>query len=73
MKAFNKKRLGVTACLIFFVTGCSPFTENNLIEEIAPVIFLSIDKGEKDKLVLSTLAPPLIKEKNSFLLKKSIY
>lgn len=48
--------------------GCSsPFVENNTIEEIAPVIFWSINEGKEQKLKISTLAPPLIKEKKRLL------
>ncbi|WP_106388515.1 Ger(x)C family spore germination C-terminal domain-containing protein [Jeotgalibacillus soli] len=55
-------------CLVLFLGGCSPFmeshlTENNLIEEIAPVIFWSVNKGEEGKLKVSTLVPPLTDEK----------
>ncbi|MFC3341247.1 Ger(x)C family spore germination C-terminal domain-containing protein [Paenibacillus abyssi] len=41
--------------------------ENNRIEEIAPVIFWSIDQGEEGRLSICTLVPPLVKEKKRLL------
>lgn len=38
-----------------------------MIEEIAPVIFWSIKEGEEGKLQISTVVPPLIKEKKRLL------
>ena len=52
---------------IVWITGCSPFVENNTIEELAPVIFWSIEEGEEGKLKISTLAPPLVKEQKRLL------
>ncbi|AFQ43891.1 Ger(x)C family spore germination protein [Desulfosporosinus meridiei] len=53
---------------IVFLSGCSSFfVENNTVEEIAPVIFWSIQEGESGKLKISTLLPPLINEKKSML------
>jgi len=53
---------------IVFLSGCSSFfVENNTVEEIAPVIFWSIQEGESGKLKMSTLVPPLINEKKSML------
>jgi spore germination protein len=65
----NFKRALLLAMLssIVLTTGCSPFVENNMIEEIAPVIFWSIDDGGEGKLKMSTLVPPLIKEKKRLL------
>lgn len=52
---------------IIWMTACSPFVENNTIEEIAPVIFWSIREGTEGNLKISTLAPPLIKEQKRLL------
>jgi spore germination protein len=48
---------------MMFSTGCSPFLENNMIEEIAPITFWYIHEGEEGQIKMSTLMPPLIKEK----------
>jgi spore germination protein len=53
--------------LTLLTTGCSSFVENNKIEEIAPVVFWSLRQGEDGKVKISTLAPPLIKEKKRLL------
>jgi spore germination protein len=52
---------------VVYMTGCSPFVDNNLIEEIAPVIFWSITDGGAGQLNISTLVPPLINEKKRLL------
>ncbi len=59
------KRTTLLAVLssILLTAGCSPFVENNMIEELAPVIFWSIDEGKEGQLKISTLMPPLTKEK----------
>ncbi len=57
--------LGIVSLLLS--AGCSPYVENNLIEEIAPVVFWSVDEGEQGKLKMSTLVPPLIQEKKRLL------
>lgn len=57
----------VFSSMVILTAGCSPFVENNMIEEIAPVIFWSIDKGKKSDLEISTLVPPLINEKKRLL------
>lgn len=49
------------------IPGCAPFVENNTIEDIAPVTFWSISKGEKGKIKMSTLVPPLVNEQKSLL------
>lgn len=54
------------SCLLF-LSSCSPFVENNTIEEIAPVIYWSINSDENGQLQLSTLVPPLTKEKQHLL------
>jgi spore germination protein len=54
-------------CSIGLLTGCSPFTNDNTVEEIAPVTFLSVEAGEeKGKLKVSTLVPPVMKEDKQF-------
>jgi len=66
------KHYGLLAIVILMgMVGCSsPFVENNLIEEIAPVVFWSVDKGTEGKLRISTLVPPLIREKKRLLSKE---
>jgi len=56
---------------LMWMTSCSsPFVENNMIEEIAPVVFWSVDKGAEGKLKISTLVPPLIQEEKRLLSKE---
>ncbi|WP_452458373.1 Ger(x)C family spore germination protein [Paenibacillus allorhizosphaerae] len=55
------------AGLLFVTAGCEPWPDNNIIEEIAPVIFWSIDQGPEGKLKISTLTPPLSKEEKKML------
>lgn len=66
------KRLALFAMFssIVLSTGCSPYVENNTIEEIAPVIFWSINDGGDGQLQISTLVPPLTKEKKKVLTLK---
>ncbi|QLG40319.1 MULTISPECIES: Ger(x)C family spore germination C-terminal domain-containing protein [unclassified Paenibacillus] len=66
------KHYGLLAIVsLMWIVGCSsPYVENNMIEEIAPVVFWSIDKGTEGKFKISTLVPPLIKEKKRFLSKE---
>ncbi|TDL31152.1 Ger(x)C family spore germination protein [Jeotgalibacillus sp. S-D1] len=52
---------------IIVLFGCSPIVEKNLVEEIAPVTFWSIQKGEDENFRMSTLIPPLVKEKKRLL------
>ncbi len=63
------KRAALWAVLgsIVLTAGCSPFVESNMIEEIAPVVFWYIRDGGGGKLQISTLVPPLIKEKKRLL------
>lgn len=49
-------------CLLL-TTSCDILPENNSIEEIAPVIFWYVKKGDKKHLKISTAVPPLLKEK----------
>ena len=65
----RKKMLFVWGIFVSFVMipGCAPFVENNTIEDIAPVTFWSISKGEKRKIKMSTLVPPLVNEPKSLL------
>ncbi|UQD51840.1 spore gernimation protein [Bacillus methanolicus] len=50
------------ACMMT-TAGCSPFLENNMIEEIAPITFWYTKEGEEGQLKMTTLMPPLLKEK----------
>jgi spore germination protein len=52
---------------IVLTTGCSPFVEDNTIEDISPVIFWSVSDGGEGKLKISTMVPPLVKEKKRLL------
>ncbi|MFC4355644.1 Ger(x)C family spore germination protein [Chryseomicrobium palamuruense] len=60
----HKKKLKrwILLFMALWLSGCSPFTENNLIEEISPITFLSVSKGETGKLKVSTILPPLSQE-----------
>ncbi|MBP1155646.1 MULTISPECIES: Ger(x)C family spore germination protein [unclassified Paenibacillus] len=69
MRQIKRALLGGLLSAILLITGCSPFVENNTIEEIAPVIFWFIKDGGEGKLNISTLVPPLIKEKKRLLSK----
>jgi spore germination protein len=66
--AYLKKSIWMTIvyCVIL-ITGCSPYLENNEIEEIAPVIFWSLDAAEEGKLEATTVVPPLVQEKKRVL------
>lgn len=57
---------GIFVSLVL-IPGCAPFVENNTIEDIAPVTFWSISKGEEGKIKMSTLVPPLVNEPKSLL------
>lgn len=48
---------------MMLTAGCSPFLENNMIEEIAPITFWYTKEGEEGELKITTLMPPLLKEK----------
>lgn len=73
MKRFVRATLVLLSIfLITFACSCVPLPENNMIEEITPIIFWSVQgRGEEDgKLTISTLVPPLIKEKKRVLTLK---
>ncbi|WP_187768177.1 hypothetical protein [Paenibacillus sp. PL91] len=57
----------LVSSLLILACGCVPLTENNMIEEITPIIFWSVKEGEDGKITISTLVPPLIKEKKRVL------
>jgi spore germination protein len=58
----NRSLLLAAFCSFFLIAGCSPVMDNDTVEEIAPIIFWSIDEGRKGKLEMSTLVPPLTNE-----------
>lgn len=68
-----KKSFILFICMITYImlllTGCSPFVEKHFIEEIAPVLFWSIEEVDEEQLKVSTLVPPLIKEKKELLVQ----
>ncbi|WP_407272715.1 Ger(x)C family spore germination protein [Radiobacillus sp. PE A8.2] len=66
MNAWIKKSFLAILSLVLMV-GCTPFIENNEVEDIAPVIFWSISETDEGKLEISTLVPPLVKEKKRLL------
>ena len=63
----KKAKKLVIIFIALWLTGCAPFTENNIIEEIAPITFLSLSKGEEGKIKISTIIPPLSKEEKSVM------
>jgi spore germination protein len=67
MKHKHTKILFVIFVNMIVLSGCSPIAEKNLIEEIAPVTFWSIQKGEDENFRMSTLIPPLVKENKRLL------
>ncbi|MFE8699801.1 Ger(x)C family spore germination protein [Cytobacillus sp. FJAT-54145] len=66
MKAWKKISFIAMLSLVL-MAGCTPFVENNEVEDIAPVIFWSISETDEGKLEISTLVPPLVKEKKRLL------
>lgn len=61
-----QKKMVKRLALIFmalWLTGCATFSDNNIIEEIAPITFLSLSKGDEGKIKISTALPSLSKEK----------
>ncbi|MFB8374586.1 hypothetical protein ACWIE6_19050 [Paenibacillus taichungensis] len=52
------------------MTSCAPLTEDNTIEEIAPVTFLALSEGREGKIKISTLAPPLTHESKTLITKE---
>lgn len=65
-----RKKMAKKMSIIFmalWLTGCAPFTENNIIEELTPVTFLSLSKGNEGKIKISTILPSLSKEKKSVM------
>ncbi|MCP1187496.1 Ger(x)C family spore germination C-terminal domain-containing protein [Paenibacillus sp. 1781tsa1] len=70
MLPYKHYGLLASVCLMWMAGCSSPYVENNLIEEIAPVVFWSIGEGTEGKLKISTLVPPLIQEKKRLLSKE---
>ncbi|CAH1232503.1 hypothetical protein PAECIP111891_07025 [Paenibacillus allorhizoplanae] len=73
MKRFVRATLVLLSfSLLTFACGCVPLPENNMIEEITPIIFWSVQGGgeENGKITISTLVPPLIKVKKRVLTLK---
>ena len=66
MHLHNFKRL-ILLFMTLWLSGCASFTENNTIEEISPISFLSISKGEEGKVKVSTILPPISKENKSVI------
>jgi spore germination protein len=67
MRHMKRIALLIMMSSILLTAGCSPFVDNNTIEEIAPVVFWSINDGGKGMMKISTLVPPLINEKKRLL------
>lgn len=59
----RKMTIIATFCCLILTTSCNLLPENNAIEEIAPVIFWYVKKGDKKQLKISTAVPPVLKEK----------
>lgn len=73
MQGNKPTRLLVVFCFLIMMSGCHPYTENNIVEEIAPVIFWSIKNDANGQLSITTLVPPLVKEtKQTFTSKVSL-
>ncbi|MEK5502634.1 Ger(x)C family spore germination protein [Bacillus sp. FSL M8-0168] len=65
----QRKAALLCIAITFLLTaqGCSPFVENNEIEEISPVTFWFIKEAGNGKLSMSTLVPPIgFEEKRIF-------
>lgn len=73
MKRLNKFLLvGTLISSIICFAGCSSFIENNTIEELAPVLYWSIEEAGEGKLKISTLIPPLVKEQERLLIQEEV-
>jgi spore germination protein len=70
MKGIKLSILLLILSFLIFMSGCNPFTENNIVEEIAPVIFWSIKGDPNGHLLMSTLVPPLVDEKKQIFTSK---
>lgn len=65
-------RLKLALLIIFTVSITSAckegiIVEKNVIEDIAPVIFWSIEKGQEKNYKVSTIMPPMVNEKKRFM------
>lgn len=68
MRSFIKRVMLLTAIsLTILISGCFPLSENNMLEEISPVIFWSVQEAQEGKYEITTLAPPLVKEEKRLL------
>ncbi|WP_424766506.1 Ger(x)C family spore germination protein [Paenibacillus sp. sgz302251] len=68
MKAVRKIiAIGTTLSMLLLLPACLPFVENKTVEELAPVIFWSLDQTDEGQFTISTIVPPLIKEKKHLL------
>lgn len=64
---FIKRAVVIIISMMLFTSGCSPFVENNTVEEIAPVTFLSFNKGEDGRIKMSTIVPPVTEVKKQLI------
>ncbi|MBW7455136.1 Ger(x)C family spore germination C-terminal domain-containing protein [Paenibacillus sepulcri] len=67
MRTTNRTFIWILLVGCILISGCSPFVDNNTVEEIAPIIFWSIDGASGKKLKISTLVPPLLNMKKRML------
>src|SRR5690606_7059973 len=67
--ARHKPLLLLLALLV--LGGCSFVDRSNTIEEISPVVLLYLDEGNDGSVKLSTIIPPLRKEKKSVITTSS--
>ncbi|CAH0344095.1 Ger(x)C family spore germination C-terminal domain-containing protein [Bacillus sp. CECT 9360] len=65
MHFYRKAALAISISTLLLNAGCSPFVEDNTVEEIAPITFWSFNKGNDGKIKMSTLVPPVTEEKKS--------
>ncbi|PTX64704.1 spore germination protein [Melghirimyces profundicolus] len=69
MKKLGKGLLIVS--MVISLTGCSWGVKSNIIEEISPTILKYIDREPDGQLKVSTLIPPLRKEKKRVITEKA--
>lgn len=79
-RAVRQINRGILLLIFLMMSGCSSLTaKSNTVEEITPIILLYLDQQQNGQLRISTIIPPLKKEKknlisvNSALVKEGRY